>query len=44
MVKSKQSNLARINRVMRFYMSRGICSERVVKIYRKIIRNKMLIE
>jgi len=44
MVKSKQSPLARINRVMKFYASKGICSERVNNIYRKIIRSKMLID
>lgn len=33
----KQSNLTRIKEVMNFYLERGINSERVNKLYRKII-------
>lgn len=39
-MKSKQSPRARINRVMKFYYNRGINSERVNKILRKIISNE----
>lgn len=36
-MKSKQSPRVRINRVMKFYYNRGINSERVNNLYRKII-------
>jgi len=39
-MKSKQSPRARINRVMKFYYNRGINSERVNKVLRKIILNE----
>ena len=37
---AKQSPRARINRVIKFYYNRGINSERVNKILRKIIQNE----
>jgi hypothetical protein len=42
-VKKKQSPLQRINRIMKFYTSRGVNSERVNKVYRKIINIKLLL-
>ena len=39
-MKSKQSPRARINIVMKFYYNRGINSERVNKVLRKIILNE----
>ena len=39
-MKSKQSPLARINRVMKFYHNRGQNRESVNNVYRKIIFKK----
>ncbi len=39
-MKSKQSPRARINRVIKFYYNRGINSERVNNLYRKILANE----
>lgn len=39
-MKSKQSNLQRINRVMKFYLLRGLNKESVVNVYRKILKQK----
>ncbi len=39
-MKNKQSCLQRINRVMKFNYLRGLNSERVNKVYRKIIKLK----
>lgn len=41
MAKSVQSNYTRINRIMKFYLERGVCKEQVVKIYRKIINERL---
>jgi len=38
---AKQSAKTRINRVMKFYYNRGINSERVNKVLRKIISNEL---
>lgn len=38
---AKQSAKARINRVIKFYYNRGINSERVNKVLRKIIKNEL---
>jgi len=43
-MKSKQSPLARINRVMTFYKNRGINSERVNKVYRNILSTKTIVD
>ena len=40
-MKSTQSPLQRINRVMKYYLDRGTNSERVNKVYRNIIREKL---
>lgn len=40
-MKSKQSPLARINRVMKFLQLRGVNSERVNRVYRNIISKKL---
>lgn len=37
-MKQKQSPLARINRVMKFYLSRGTNKESVNELYRKILK------
>jgi chromosome segregation and condensation protein ScpB len=42
-IKKKQSPLQRINRIMKFYASRGINLERVNKVYIKIINIKLLL-
>jgi hypothetical protein len=39
-MKNKQSCLQRINRVMKFNYNRGLNSERVNAVYRKIIKLK----
>lgn len=44
MDKSTQSPLVRINRVMKFYLSRGICKESTVRVYRKIINERLTIK
>lgn len=41
MAKSTQSPLVRINRVMKFYLSRAVCKESVVRVYRKIINERL---
>lgn len=41
MAKSVQSNYTRINRVMKFYLERGVCKERVVDVYRKIVKQRL---
>ena len=41
MGKSLESPLKRINRVMKFYIERGICVERVVTVYRKIVKERL---
>ena len=41
MTKSKQSALQRIQRIMKFNYNRGLNSERVNEIYRKIINEKL---
>jgi hypothetical protein len=40
-MKNKQSCLQRINRVMKFNYNRGLNSERVNTVYRKIINLKL---
>lgn len=42
-VKKKQSPLQRVNRIMKFYELRGLNSERVNNIYRKIISIKLVL-
>ena len=42
-VKKKQSPLQRINRIMKFYASRGVNSEIVNEVYRKVINIKLLL-
>lgn len=37
---NKQSNLQRIQRIMNFYLKRGVNKERINEIYKKIINNK----
>lgn len=37
-MKSKQTPLQRIQRIMKFYRERGLNSERVNAVYRKIIK------
>ena len=41
MGKSLESPLKRINRVMKFYLGRGVCKESVVRVYRKIIKERL---
>jgi len=40
-MKSKQTPLQRIQRIMKFNYNRGLNSERVNKVYRKIINQKL---
>lgn len=40
-MKSKQSPLQRINRIMKFYYQRGQCRENVNEVFRKIIKQKL---
>lgn len=42
-VKKKQSPLQRVNRIMKFYELRGLNSERVNSIYRRIINIKLML-
>lgn len=37
---NKQSHLQRIQRIMNFYLKRGVNKERINEIYKKIINNK----
>ncbi len=39
-MKSKQTPLQRINRIMKFYRERGQNRENVNEIYRKLIKNR----
>ena len=39
-MKNKQSPLQRINRIMKFYESRGVNKERVNLVYRNILKKK----
>jgi hypothetical protein len=39
--KQKQSPLQRINRVMKYYLDRGVNKEKVNDVYRSIINDRM---
>jgi hypothetical protein len=39
-MKSKQSALQRINRVVKFYMGRGVNKERVNKVLRNVLKKR----
>lgn len=40
-MKSKESALKRINRVLKFYLERGVNKERVNKVYRNVITKRL---
>lgn len=40
-MKSKESPLKRINRVLKFYLERGVNKERVNKVYRNVITQRL---
>jgi hypothetical protein len=44
MTRSKQSALQRIQRILKFNYNRGLNSERVNEIYRKIINEKLSVK
>lgn len=39
-MKTKQSALQRINRIMNFYYNRGVNKEKVNKLYKQILKQK----
>jgi hypothetical protein len=43
-MEKKQSNYQRILRIMKFYLLRGVCKERVNRVYRKIINERLKIK
>ena len=40
-MKNKQAALQRINRIMKFYESRGVNKEKVNLVYRNILKNRL---
>lgn len=40
-MKSKESPLKRINRVLKFYLERGVNKERVNKVYHNVITQRL---